>query len=102
MDLASLYGMPGSSESVSSSSSFDFFGIIWGVVAGVVLSTVLLTLLLFVESFLGLAVDCQGVLSVPWYGEMVCQALLLAVGLLLTAYLSCLCVHSAHCLRSAT
>ncbi len=60
MDLASLYGMPGSPESVSLSSSFDFFGIVWGVVVGVVLSIVLLMLLLFVESFLGLAVDGCG------------------------------------------
>ena len=28
-----------------------------------------------------MAVGCQGMLSVPWYGEMACQALLLAVGL---------------------
>ena len=59
-DLASLYGMPGPSESVLSSSPFDFFGVVWGVVAGVVLSIVLLVLLLFVESFLALAVEGCG------------------------------------------
>ncbi len=59
-NLASLYGMPGSSESVSSSSPFDFFGVVWGVVADVLLSSVLLTFLLFVESFLVLAIDGCG------------------------------------------
>ena len=57
MDLASLYGVPGLSESVLSSSPFDFFGVVWGVVAGVVLSNVLPMFLLFVESFLVLVVD---------------------------------------------
>ncbi len=32
-----------------------------------------------------MAVVCQGMLSVPWYGEMVCQALLLAVDLVAVA-----------------
>ena len=60
-DLASLYGVPSSSESVSSSSPFDFLtSVVWGVVAGVVLPIVLLMLLLFVESFLVLAVDGCG------------------------------------------
>ena len=59
-DLASLYSMPGPSESVLSS-SFDFLtGMVWGVVAGVVLPVVLLMLLLFVESFLALAIDGCG------------------------------------------
>ncbi len=57
-DLASLYSVPGSSDSVSSSLSFDFLtGVVWGVVAGVVLLIVLLMLLLFEESFLSLVVD---------------------------------------------
>ncbi len=57
-DLASLYGMPGLSESVLSSLSFDFLtGVVWGVVAGIVLLIVLLVLLLFEESFLSLVVD---------------------------------------------
>ncbi len=60
-DLASLYGVPGPSESASPSSSFDFLtGMVWGVVAGVVLPIVLLMLLLFVESFMALAVDGCG------------------------------------------
>ena len=54
-DLASLYGVPGLSESVSS--ACDFFGVVWGVVVGVVLSGVLLAFLLFAESFLGLVID---------------------------------------------
>ena len=59
-DLASLYGMPSPSESVSSLLPFDFFGIVCGVVAGVVLSIVLPVLLLFVESFLALVVEGCG------------------------------------------
>ncbi len=60
-DLASLYGVPGPSESVLPSLSFDFLtGVVWGVVAGVVLPVALLVLLLFAESFLALAVDGCG------------------------------------------
>ena len=59
-DLASLYGVPGSSESESSLSPFDFFGVVWGIVAGVVLSGILPTFLLLVESFLVLDVDDCG------------------------------------------
>ena len=52
-DLASLYGVPGPSESVLPSSSFDFLtGVVWGVEAGVVLPIALLVLLLFAV-FLG-------------------------------------------------
>ncbi len=60
MDLASLYGVPGLSKSVSSSSPFDFFGVVWGVVVGVVLSGILPAFLLLVESFLVLVVDGCG------------------------------------------
>ncbi len=56
-DLASLYGMPGPSESVLSSSCDFLTSVVWGVVAGVVLLIALLVLLLFAESFLALAID---------------------------------------------
>ncbi len=55
-DLASLYGVPASSESESLLSPFDFFGVVWGVV----LSSVLPAFLLLVESFLVLDVDDCG------------------------------------------
>ncbi len=51
-DYASLYGMPGLSESMSSLSCDFLTGVVWGVVADVVLPIALLMLLLFAESFL--------------------------------------------------
>ncbi len=59
-DFASLYGMPGPSESVSSLSCNFLTGVVWGVVAGVVLPVALLMLLLFAESFLAWAMDGCG------------------------------------------
>ena len=55
-DYASLYGMPGLSESMSSLSCDFLTGVVWGVVAGVAL----LVLLLFAESLLAQAIDGCG------------------------------------------
>ena len=62
-DFASLYSVPGPSESVLLLSCNFLTSMVWGVVAGVVLPIALLMLLLFVESFLALAIDGCGSLG---------------------------------------